>query len=497
LKYEENLRLAGTHMSWTGPLNRIDAFRFEIPKSYKSSMHTSAVIFSDDKMIEQIKRDNAAEQAANVACLDGIVGKSMAMPDIHWGYGFPIGGVAAFDAKDGIISPGGIGFDINCGVRLVRTDMMFNEIKDKVAPLIEKVFLNVPSGVGESGKIKLTPSEMSEVLSKGARWAVQKGYGWEDDLSRSEENGSMKSGDPGKVSQKAAQRGSSQLGTLGGGNHFLEIQKVDKIYDAVAAKTFGIDAEGQVMVSIHTGSRGCGHQIATDHLRVMEGALRKYNIHVEDRQLACAPVNSDEGQDYFSAMVCAANYAWANRQLILHWTRESFEQVLGRNPEELGMRMVYDVAHNICKKEKHKTDSGDREVYVHRKGATRAFPKNAPGIPDVYASVGQPVLIPGDMGTASYVLVGTEQAMSETFGSTCHGAGRLMSREAATRKFDKSTVMNSLREKGIFVKSATREGITEEAPGAYKNIDDVVRIADGAGISKLVARLVPLGVMKG
>jgi len=478
-------------------MNKIDEFRFEIPRSYKSCMLTSAVIFADDKMIEQIKRDNAAEQATNVACLEGIVGKSMAMPDIHWGYGFPIGGVAAFDAKEGIISPGGIGFDINCGVRLVRTDLMFEEIKDKIADLIEKVFLNVPSGVGESGKIRLFPSEMHEVLSKGAKWAVEKGYGWDEDLSLSEENGSMKGGDPECVSEKARHRGSSQLGTLGGGNHFLEIQRVDKIYDAGAAKTFGIDTEGQIMVSIHTGSRGCGHQIATDHLRVMESSLRKYNIHVEDRQLACAPVGSDEGQDYFSAMVCAANYAWANRQIILHWTRESFEQVLGRKAEDMGMRMVYDVAHNICKIEKHSTEDGEREVYVHRKGATRAFPKNAPGIPDRYSATGQPVLIPGDMGTASYVLVGTERAMSETFGSTCHGAGRLMSREAAVRKFDKNRVISSLREKGIFVKAATREGIVEEAPGAYKNIDEVVRIADGAGISRLVARLTPLGVMKG
>lgn len=484
-------------MNWNGPLNKIDEFRFEIPKTYKSCMRTSAIIFADDKMIEQIKHDNAAEQAANVACLEGIVGKSMAMPDIHWGYGFPIGGVAAFDAKEGVISPGGIGFDINCGVRLVRTDLMFEDVKDKIAPLIEKCFVNVPSGVGESGKLRLNPSEMSEVLSKGAKWAVQKGYGWEEDLGRQEENGSMKGGDPECVSQKAVQRGSSQLGTLGGGNHFLEIQKVDRIFDVAAAKTFGIESEGQVMISIHTGSRGCGHQIATDHLRVMENSLKRYNIHVEDRQLACAPVGSQEGRDYFSAMVCAANYAWANRQLILHWTRESFEQVLGTKAEDIGMNLVYDVAHNICKIEKHATDEGVREVYVHRKGATRAFPKNVPGVPDIYASTGQPVLIPGDMGSASYVLVGTERAMAETFGSTCHGAGRMMSREAAIRKFDKNKVISDLKAKGIFVKAATREGIVEEAPGAYKNIDEVVRIADGAGISRLVARLVPLGVMKG
>jgi tRNA-splicing ligase RtcB len=497
LKYIRDLGLAGNPMPWNGPLNKIDEFRFEIPQSYKSCMRTSALIFADDHMMESIKRDNAAEQTANVACLPGIVGKSMAMPDIHWGYGFPIGGVAAFDSQDGIISPGGIGFDINCGVRLVRTNLKFQEIKDKIVPLIDTVFGNVPSGVGESGKLRLSSAEMGEVLSKGAKWAVQKGYGWPEDLARSEENGSMQGGDPGKVSQKAIQRGSSQLGTLGGGNHFLEIQKVDRIFDPVAAKAFGIDAEEQIMVSIHTGSRGCGHQIATDYLKVMENSLRKYDLHVEDRQLACAPVSSQEGQDYFSAMVCAANYAWANRQLILHWTRESFEKVLGRKAEDIGMEMVYDVAHNICKIETHKTDSGARKVYVHRKGATRAFPKGADGVPDRYSSVGQPVLIPGDMGTASYVLVGTERAMSETFGSTCHGAGRLMSREAATRKFEKNQVLRSLRDSGIYVKAATKEGVVEEAPGAYKNIDEVVHIADGAGISRLVARLVPLGVMKG
>ncbi len=484
-------------MPWNGPINKIDEFRFEIPRSYKSCMRTSAVIFADDHMMESIRRDNAAEQAANVACLTGIVGKSLAMPDIHWGYGFPIGGVAAFDAKEGVISPGGIGFDINCGVRLVRTNLRFEEVKGKVVELIDSTFGNVPSGVGESGKLRLSSAEMNEVLAKGMKWAVQKGYGWQEDLQRAEEGGSMPGADPDKVSQKAVQRGSSQLGTLGGGNHFLEIQKVDKIFDQEAAHAFGIESEGQVMVSIHTGSRGCGHQIATDYLKVMETSLRLYDIRVEDRQLACAPVTSQEGQDYFSAMKCAANYAWANRQLILHWTRESFEKVLGADAHDLGMELVYDVAHNICKKETHETDSGRREVYVHRKGATRAFPKGADGVPEKYSSVGQPVLIPGDMGSASYVLVGTERAMTETFGSTCHGAGRLMSREAAVRKFDKNQVLKSLRERGIYVKAATREGVVEEAPGAYKNIDEVVRIADGAGISRLVARLVPLGVMKG
>ncbi|MDH4123252.1 MAG: RtcB family protein [Thermoplasmata archaeon] len=484
-------------MGWNGPLNKIDEFRYEIPQSYKSCMRTSAIIFTDEKMIENIRKDNAAEQVANVACMKGIVGKSLAMPDIHWGYGFPIGGVAAFDAKEGVISPGGIGFDINCGVRLVRTDLRFEELKDKISPLIDTVFRNVPSGVGESGKLRLTSAEMDEVLLKGAKWAVEKGYGWTDDLTCSEENGSMAGANPDNVSQKAKHRGSSQLGTLGGGNHFLEIQKVDKIFDEKAAKTFGILSEDQIMVSIHTGSRGCGHQIATDYLRVMEKSIKDYDIQVEDRQLACAPVDSREGQDYFSAMVCAANYAWANRQLILHWTRESFERTLGVRAQDIGMKMIYDVAHNICKIETHSTDSGPRKLYVHRKGATRAFAANAPGIPDAYSSIGQPVLIPGDMGSASYVLIGTERAMQETFGSTCHGAGRLLSRMAATRRFEKNRVIQQLRDKGIYVRAASKEGIIEEAPGAYKNVDDVVRIADGAGISRVVARLVPIGVMKG
>lgn len=484
-------------MNWNGPLNKIDNFRFEIPRTYKNCMRTSAVIFTDEKMVEYLRKDNAAEQAANVACLQGIVGKSLAMPDIHWGYGFPIGGVAAFDAKDGIISPGGIGFDINCGVRLVRTNLRYEQIKDKVVQLIDDIFINVPSGVGESGKLRLSSAEMDEVLSKGAKWAIKKGYGWQEDLVFAEENGSMAGGEPENVSQKAKTRGSSQLGTLGGGNHFLEIQKVDKIYDPAAAKVFGIESENQIMVSIHTGSRGCGHQIATDYLKVMENSLRNYGIHVEDRQLACAPVESTEGKNYFSAMACAANYAWTNRQIIMHWTRESFEKTLGVKAQDIGMNLIYDVAHNICKIETHTTGDGQKKVYVHRKGATRAFARNQPGVPDKYLEVGQPVLIPGDMGSASYVLVGTDQAMKETFGSTCHGAGRLLSREAAIRRFDKNRVIQQLREKGIYVKAATKEGIIEEAPGAYKNVDDVVRIADGAGISRLVARLVPIGVMKG
>ncbi|OGS56409.1 MAG: RNA-splicing ligase RtcB [Euryarchaeota archaeon RBG_19FT_COMBO_56_21] len=478
-------------------MNKLDEFRFEIPRSFKPCMSTSAVIFADDKMIRSVKADNAPEQAANVACLPGIVGKSLAMPDIHWGYGFPIGGVAAFDAEKGVISPGGIGYDVNCGVKLVRTDLMVNDVAKDVRKIVDTIFENVPSGVGEKGKVRLTVKEIDDVLDGGAEWAVAQGYGWEDDLASSEENGRMRTADSDKVDQKAKQRGAPQLGTLGGGNHFLELQRVEKIFDTEAAKVFGIDSVDQVMVSIHSGSRGCGHQIASDYIRIMEGAIRKYNIQVPDRQLACAPVNSEEGQNCFKAMSAAANYAWANRQLILHWVRESFEKALSRSAEDMGMRCVYDVAHNICKLEEHTVAGKRMKLYVHRKGATRAFDSSRSEVPQKYRHVGQPVLIPGDMGSASYVLVGTPGAMAETYGSTCHGAGRLMSRTSATRKFSANEVVSLLNSRGIYIRAASKDGIVEEAPGAYKDVDDVVRIAHGAGISRMVARLKPIGVMKG
>jgi len=484
-------------MAWTGPMNKVDEFRFEIPRSFKPCMSTSAVIFADDKMIHSVKADNAPEQAANVACLPGIVGKSLAMPDIHWGYGFPIGGVAAFDDVRGVISPGGIGYDVNCGVKLVRTNLMAKDIAQDVRKLIDTIFENVPSGVGEKGKLRLSVKEIDDVLEEGAEWAVEQGYGWEDDLACSEENGRMKTADSDKVDQKAKQRGAPQLGTLGGGNHFLELQKVERIFEPEAAKALGIHSVDQVMVSIHSGSRGCGHQIASDYIRTMEGAIRKYNIQVPDRQLACAPVGSEEGQDCFKAMSAAANYAWANRQLILHWVRESFERALSRKAEDMDMKCVYDVAHNICKLEEHSVDGKRRKLYVHRKGATRAFDSSRTEVPQRYRDVGQPVLIPGDMGSASYVLVGTPGAMAETFGSTCHGAGRLMSRTSATRKFSANDVVSLLSSRGIYIRAASKDGIVEEAPGAYKDVDDVVRIAHGAGISKMVARLKPIGVMKG
>jgi tRNA-splicing ligase RtcB len=482
---------------WNGPANKLDAFRFEIPQSYKPAMRTSGLIFADERMMEKIRGDNAAEQVANVATIPGIVGRSMAMPDIHWGYGFPIGGVAATDSEEGVLSPGGVGFDINCGVRLVRTDLTVAEVRPKIRALVDSMFENVPSGLGSKGKVRLTNQQLDAVLETGAEWAVENGYGWKSDIKHTEEEGRMKNADPSFVSPKAKQRGMPQLGSLGAGNHFLEVQRVAEISDPVAAKAYGIDAVDQVMVMIHTGSRGAGHQIATDYLQQMESAVRKYNIQLPDRQLACAPVSSKESQDYFKAMACGANYAWANRQMILHWVRESFERTFSRKADELGMRMVYDVCHNIAKLEEHDVEGRRRKVYVHRKGATRAFAAGRDEVPSDYRDIGQPVLIPGDMGTASYVLVGTELAMRETWGSTCHGAGRAMSREAALRRFRPDQIRSEMAANGIYVRAASPEVLTEEAPSAYKRVDDVVGVASGAGISRLVAKIVPMGVMKG
>ena len=484
-------------MAWSGPLNRIDDYRFEIPRSFKPCMSTSAVIFADDKMIQSVKMDNAPEQAANVACLPGIVGKSLAMPDIHWGYGFPIGGVAAFDAEKGVISPGGIGYDINCGVKLVRTNLTFKDVERDVKKLIDAMFENVPSGVGEKGKLRLSIGQMDDVLQDGAKWAVSQGYGWEDDLASCEEGGCMPTADSSKVDGRAKQRGAPQLGTLGGGNHFLEIQKVEKIFDADAAKAFGIDSVDQIMVSIHSGSRGCGHQIASDYIRVMESAIRKYNISVPDRQLACAPIDSDEGRDYIAAMNCGVNYAFANRQAMMHWLREGFSKVLGQSAESLGMDLVYDICHNVAKFEQHAVDGKKKELLVHRKGATRARPAGRKENQGDYSGTGHPALIPGSMGTASYVLVGTELGLQESFASVCHGAGRAMSRTAAMKGKRGEQVKRELEAKGEVIRGASWAGLAEEAPEAYKDIDEVIRSVELAGIGRKVAKMVPLGVMKG
>lgn len=477
-------------------MEKKEDYIYEIPKSYKEGMRTRGVIFADEGMIDSIIGDNAPEQVANVATLPGIVGPSKAMPDIHWGYGFPIGGVAAMDFEEGVISPGGVGYDINCGVRLLRTELNVEDIRENIRKLINTMYDNVPAGVGKKARIRLKRGELNSVLNNGVGWAIEEGYGWKEDAEHIEDGGCMKSADSEKVSQKAKNRGEPQLGTLGGGNHFLEVQMIDKIYDEETAKQFGL-REGMVTVMIHTGSRGCGHQIATDYIKEMEKAVRKYDIKLPDRQLACSPINSPEGEDYFAAMSCGANYAWANRQLIMHWVRESFEKVFDDDAKDMGMHLVYDVCHNIAKREKHTVDGKGKELMVHRKGATRAFAAGRAEVPKEYRDTGQPVIIPGDMGTASYVMVGRETAMKKSWGSTCHGAGRVMSRSGARRKFRPGDVERELGDKGIYVKAASREVLQEESPGAYKDINRVVEITHNAGLSKKVARMVPIGVMKG
>ncbi|HYT00732.1 MAG TPA: RtcB family protein [Thermoplasmata archaeon] len=482
---------------WSGPLEKIDAFRYEIPRSYKPAMRTSGLIFIDEPMMALLRQDQAPEQVANVATMPGIVGKAMAMPDIHWGYGFPIGGVAAFDHDAGVISPGGIGYDINCGVRLLRTNLAAADIAPNLRALVDACFQNVPSGVGEGGITKVSRQDLSKLATEGVAWSVDKGYSWSQDTEHIEARGRLADADFSKVSERATTRGKDQLGSLGAGNHFVEIQRVDRIYDERAAKALGIDGVGRVCVMIHTGSRGFGHQIATDYIETCERVVKREKIELPDLQLACAPIGSKEGQDYWRAMCCGANFAWNNRQLITFGVRNAFSKVLGESAESLGVEIVYDVCHNIGKIEEHAIDGTRRKVVVHRKGATRAFPAGHPETPAKYRDVGQPVLIPGDMGTCSFVLVGLPGAMTSSFGSSCHGAGRQMSRKAATRKYQANDVVRSLEQSGIYLRAASRAGIVEEAPGAYKNVEGVVRIAEGAGLTRIVARMVPLGVVKG
>jgi len=484
-------------MGWRGELIKIDNNRYKIPKTYKAGMRTDGLIYASERMLPKIIEDNAPEQVANVATLPGIVGCSMAMPDIHWGYGFPIGGVAAFDTEQGIISPGGVGYDINCGVRILRTDLTDNEVEHKIKELVRSLFNNVPSGVGSKGKIRIDEREVKEVLRNGAKWALKKGYGWNEDIERIEERGALEGANPDQVSRRALERGRPQLGTLGAGNHFLEIQIVQDIYDREAAQSMGIDDVGQITVMIHTGSRGLGYQVCDDNVKVLGRVTRKYGINIPDRQLACAPIDSPEGRSYFEQMACAANYAWANRQCIMHWVREAFEHVLGKSAESLGMHLIYDVAHNIAKFEDHSVAGEMKKLCVHRKGATRAFTAGHEAVPGIYKKIGQPVLIPGDMGTHSYLLLGTERAMKETFGSTCHGAGRVMSRTKALQRTKGRSITRELADKGIFVLSASDEVLREEVPEAYKDIDMVVDAVHSAGISRKVARMRPIGVVKG
>ena len=481
---------------WQGKLERVDNNRWRIPKGYKPGMRVDGIIYADEGLLPSIKEDQAPEQVANVATLPGIVGASLAMPDIHWVYGFPIGGVAATDWEQGVVSPGGVGYDINCGVRILRTNLTEPDVRPRLEQLIGALFDNIPSGVGSSGQIKVDHREMQDVLARGAAWAVDQGYGTTEDLLYTEGHGPLSGADPGKVSPRAFKRGYDQLGTLGSGNHFLEVQLVEEVYDQGAAEAFGL-YPGQVVVAIHSGSRGLGHQVCTDYLDLMAQAVKKYDLHLPDRQLACAPVNSPEGQAYLSAMAAAANYAWANRQCLMHWTRETVARVFGSTPDRLGMTLLYDVAHNIAKRENHTVDGLRRTLCVHRKGATRAFAPGHSELPDAYRATGQPVLVPGDMGRNSYVLVGTERAMMETFGSACHGAGRLMSRSAAKKEVRGAELKAELAQRGIMVRATSNATLAEEAPEAYKNVNDVVRVAAAAGIAAKVARLRPLAVMKG
>jgi tRNA-splicing ligase RtcB len=482
---------------WQGPLEKIDDYRWRIPKSYKPGMRVDGIIYADEKLLKDIRHDKAAEQVANVAFLPGIVKASLAMPDIHWGYGFPIGGVAATDPEEGgVISPGGVGFDINCGVRLVKTDLQYEDIKDKIKDLVYRLFSDVPAGVGSKGDIRVGAKEEREILAKGARWAVEKGYGIEEDLECSEEYGAIQGADPDTVSDRAYERGKAQSGTLGSGNHFLEIQAIDQLYDRDLCDYFGLNL-GQITIMIHSGSRGLGYQICDEYTRSMIHCLQKYNINVPDRQLACAPVNSPEGKQYLAAMKCAANYAWANRQCLMHLTRKVFEKILNMSWQKIGMHLIYDVAHNIAKIEKHIVNGKEKTLCIHRKGATRAFGPGHPALPARYKGTGQPVIIPGDMGRNSYLLVGTQKAMEETFGSTCHGAGRLKSRTAATKDINVNVLLKELESKGIIVMASGRGTIAEEAPQAYKDVNEVVDVVHQAGISKRVCRMKPLGVIKG
>jgi len=476
-------------------LKKIHDNLYEIPQ--QGEMRVAGRIYADETLLKKIFSDKSPEQVMNVATLPGIVKYSLAMPDMHWGYGFPIGGVAATDMKKGVISPGGVGYDINCGCRLIRTDLMHQDVKAKMKDLVAALFQNIPCGVGSHGAIrKLTAAEIEKVMVEGSAWAVKNNFGSLTDLEHTEDNGCMASADPSRVSDRAKERGLNQLGTLGSGNHFLEIQKVDQVFDDSVAEAFGL-FEGGITFMIHSGSRGLGYQVCDDYLKVMSHAASKYHFSLPDRQLACAPITSPEGKNYIAAMACAANFAWANRQIMMHLAIETLQKTLGIGPRDLGARLVYDVCHNIAKFEEHDINGEKREVCVHRKGATRAFPPGHSLVPKAYRHVGQPVLIPGDMGRASYVSVGTEAAMKETFGSTCHGAGRVLSRHGAVKAAKGRALYRELEDRGIIVMCRGKKTLAEEMPEAYKDINNVVRVMHESGIARKVARLRPLGVIKG
>ena len=479
------------------PVKKISEVEYRIEPDYRPGMRVPVTIYANEKLLAKMLTDRTIDQAVNVTHLPGVQKHVIVLPDGHEGYGFPIGGVAATDIESGVISPGGVGYDINCGVRLVRTNLSEKDVRPKLRELLRELSRSVPSGLGSKGQIRLSGSQLDEVLHDGVKWAIRNGYGWDEDAEHCEENGTMKGADPSKVTQTAKQRGAPQLGSLGSGNHFLEIQRVDQVLDEEAAHRFGITHPDQVVIMTHTGSRGFGYQVCSDYLRVVEAAARKYQISLPDRELACAPYGSREAEDYLGGMKCALNFAWRNRQMITHWIRESFERTFQKSQTDLEMSLVYDVAHNIAKEEEHTIDGQRKKVIVHRKGATRAFPPAHEAIPSAYRDSGQPVLIPGSMGTASWVLLGSEKAMELSFGSTAHGAGRTMSRAAAVRKYPAQEVKRGLEKRGILVESASWRGVAEEAPGAYKDVDAVADVSHRVGIGTKVARLVPIGVVKG
>jgi tRNA-splicing ligase RtcB len=481
-------------MSFLDVINKVNDFTWEIPADAREGMLVPGIVFADRELLEKADRDNALQQVANVACLPGIVKASMAMPDIHWGYGFPIGGVAATDREEGVVSPGGVGYDISCGVRLVKTSLTRAEAGDRLREVIDLLNVKVPKGLGSKGRLRLERGEMERMMRGGAGELVARGIGWEEDLEAMEEKGCYPGADPAKVSERAFARGRDQVGTLGSGNHFLEIQVVDEA--GPLAEKLGL-FEGQVVVMAHSGSRGLGHQVCTDYIEVMGAALGRYGYRLPDRQLVCAPAQSREGRDYLAAMACAANFAMCNREAITHWIRECFEMVFGSGARKLGMELLYDVSHNLAKAEEHVLGGRKRDLIVHRKGATRAFPGSRPEVGERFAESGQPVIIPGDMGTCSYVLVGTEEALERSFGSTCHGAGRAMSRKAAKKQVRGDELKDRLERKGIMVRAEHLAALAEEAPEAYKDVQKVVEICEGAGLSRVVARMRPLAVMKG
>jgi tRNA-splicing ligase RtcB len=477
-------------------LRRIDDYCWEIPSSYRSDMRVPARIYASEALIEDALNDLSLAQLVNAATLPGVVQHTIAMPDVHQGYGFPVGGVAATALPDGIISPGAIGYDINCGVRLLASNLDSDEVAPFFEDLVKTLYKTCPSGVGRGGRFKLSRRELDEVLHDGARWCLRRGLATDHDLVHTEEQGCMAGADPAQVSERAHERGNDQVGTLGAGNHFLEVDRVTAVYDQAGADAFGLWA-GQLVVLIHCGSRGLGHQICTDYVRDFQQAVMRYNIHLPDRELVCAPYNSPEGQAYVAAMKCAANFAFANRQTLAALVRESFVNVFAGSGLSCELQQVYDVAHNMGKVEWHQVGGRRMQLCVHRKGATRAFGPGAPEIPPDYQKVGQPVLVPGSMGTASYVLAGTAAAMEQTFGSTCHGAGRMLSRTAAKKRIHGEQVRNQLRARGIMVSAGSMAGLAEEAPFAYKDVDQVVEVVERAGIARIVARLEPLLVVKG